>query len=329
MPEAPRRTTQDTWIPNGPDAPAPGPASADPGHEAATLDHKTEAGRRAEPSAARGGADSTVGFGQTDATRDSGSAGTDGPPAAAHPRTGDRTPAGTPATADATSAVPGPSDTDTHTPGSAGTGSHAPGLDGTGSHAPGSAGTGTHTPGASGTGTDAPGLAGTGTHTSGTAGIGTHTPGTADTGTHTSGSGGTGTHAPGSSGTGTHAPGSAGAGADTHATTPGPNGTSGHPGSRLLGDDTCGRLSAQLRQAVAGFVDRPRDAVEEADLVLHEITERLNDALTERRRTLTRNWKEPASGDPKKGDAAPATDTEQLRLALRDYRELAERLLGV
>ncbi|MFI9313389.1 hypothetical protein ACIG0B_08965 [Streptomyces althioticus] len=319
MPEAPRRTTQDTWIPNGPDAPAPGPASADPGHEAATLDHKTEAGRRAEPSAARGGADSTVGFGQTDATRDSGSAGTDGPPAAAHPRTGDRTPAGTPATADATSAVPGPSDTDTHTPGSAGTGSHAPG----------SAGTGTHTPGASGTGTDAPGLAGTGTHTSGTAGIGTHTPGTADTGTHTSGSGGTGTHAPGSSGTGTHAPGSAGAGADTHATTPGPNGTSGHPGSRLLGDDTCGRLSAQLRQAVAGFVDRPRDAVEEADLVLHEITERLNDALTERRRTLTRNWKEPASGDPKKGDAAPATDTEQLRLALRDYRELAERLLGV
>ena len=45
MPEAPRRTTQDTWIPNGQDAPAPGPASADPGHEAATLDHKTEAGR--------------------------------------------------------------------------------------------------------------------------------------------------------------------------------------------------------------------------------------------------------------------------------------------
>ncbi|NEC50744.1 hypothetical protein G3I18_19545 [Actinospica acidiphila] len=115
----------------------------------------------------------------------------------------------------------------------------------------------------------------------------------------------------------------------THATTPGPDGTSGHPGSRLLGDDTCDRLSTQLRQAVAGFVDRPRNAVEEADLVLHEITERLNDALTERRRTLARNWKAPASGDPGKGDAAPATDTEQLRLALRDYRELAERLLGV
>ena len=39
--------------------------------------------------------------------------------------------------------------------------------------------------------------------------------------------------------------------------------------------------------------------------------------------------KTPASGDPDKGDAAPAADTEQLRLALRDYRELAERLLSV
>ncbi|PWE07297.1 hypothetical protein DD630_09965 [Streptomyces sp. BSE7F] len=313
MPEAPRRTTQDTWIPNGPDAPAPGPASADPGHEAATLDHKTEAGRRAEPSAGRGGTDSTAGFGETDAARGGGteaasavggtetargsgrgSAGTESPLVAAHPQTGDRTSAGTPGTADRTSAAPGP----------AGTGTHTPGLDGTGTHTPGSAGTGTHTPGLDGTGT--------GTHVSGLEGTGTHAPGPD----------GTGTHAPGPDGTGTHAPGA-------HAATPGPDGTSGHPGSRLLADDTCDRLSAQLRQAVAGFVDRPRDAVEEADLVLHEITERLNDALTERRHTLTRNWKAPASGDPKKGDAAPAADTEQLRLALRDYRELAERLLGV
>ncbi len=307
MPEAPRRTTQDTWIPNGPDAPAPGPASADPGHEAATLDHKTEAGRRAEPSAGRGGTDSTAGFGETDAARRGGgteaasavggtdtargsgrgSAGTESPLVAAHPHTGDRT-SGTPGTADRTSAAPGP--------------------DGTGTHAPGSAGTGTRTPGLDGTGT------GTGTHVSGREGTGTHAPGPD----------GTGTHAPGSAGTGTHTPGTG-----THAATPGQDGTSGHPGSRLLADDTCDRLSAQLRQAVAGFVDRPRDAVEEADLVLHEITERLNDALTERRHTLTRNWKAPASGDPKKGDAAPAADTEQLRLALRDYRALAERLLGV
>ncbi|MEU0578822.1 hypothetical protein ABZ465_16305 [Streptomyces griseoincarnatus] len=295
MPEAPRRTTQDTWIPNGPDAPAPGPASADPGHEAATLDHKTETGRRAEPTAGRGGTDPTAGFGETDAARRGGteaasavggtdtargsgrgSAGTESPLVAAHPQTGDRSSAGTPGTADRTSAVPGPD----------GTGTHTPGLDGTGP----------------------------GTHVSGLEGTGTHAPGPDGTGTRTPGPGGTGTHTPGTG---------------AHGATPGQDGTSGHPGSRLLADDTCDRLSAQLRQAVAGFVDRPRDAVEEADLVLHEITERLNDALTERRHTLTRNWKAPASGDPKKGDAAPAADTEQLRLALRDYRELAERLLGV
>ncbi|WSB84230.1 hypothetical protein OHA60_10900 [Streptomyces cellulosae] len=248
MPEAPRRTTQDTWIPNGQDAPAPGPASADPGHEAATLDHKTEAGRRTEPSPTRGGADSTAGFGETDAARGSGtgSAGTESPLVAAHPQTTDRTTA-------VTSGTPGTTDRPS---------------------APGPDGTGTHTPGPDGTGTRAPRPEGT------------------------------------RAGTGDHA---------------------GHhgPDSRLLADDTCDRLSAQLRQAVAGFVDRPRDAVEEADLVLHEITERLTDALTERRRTLMQHWKTPASGDPEKGDAATAADTEQLRLALRDYRELAERLLHV
>lgn len=257
MPEAPRHT-QDTWIPNGPETPPAGPASADPGREAATLDHRTEAGRRAETSPGRsggagtlpgepdapygrGGTETSSAAGGTDTARrsgggtGSGSAGAGSPLVAAHPQTGDGTPAGTHGAA----------------PGTAGRTS-VPGPDGTGDHA----------------------------------------------------------------------------------TTPVAKGTTGHtgrhgPDARLLADDTCDRLSAQLRQAVAGFVDRPRNAVEEADLVLHEITERLTDALTERRRALAQNWKAPASGDPKKGDAAPAADTEQLRLALRDYRQLAERLLGV
>ncbi|MFZ4154015.1 hypothetical protein [Streptomyces pseudogriseolus] len=222
MREAPRHT-QDTRIPNGPagtDAPPAGPASADPAHETATLDHKTQAGRRTGTSPSRAGTDTGHGSGSGPGT---GSAGTGSPLVAAHPRT-----------ADDTGADPHGADTPTH-----GTGGHA--------------------------------------------------------------------------------------------TTSGPSAHHGRPGpeSRLLAEDTCDRLSAQLRQAVAGFVDRPRDAVEEADLVLREITERLTDALTERRRGLARNWKTPASGDPGKGDTAPAADTEQLRLALRDYRELAERLLGV
>ncbi|MFJ7099715.1 hypothetical protein [Streptomyces albogriseolus] len=257
MPEAPRHT-QDTWIPNGPDTPPTGPASADPGREAATLDHRTETGRRAETSPGRSGGAGTL----------------PGEPDAPYGRGGTETP----------SAAGG---TDTAHRSGGGTGS-------------GSAGAGSP-------------LVAAHPQTGDGASAGTHgaAPGTADR-----------TSVPGPDGTG------------DHATTPAAKGTTGHtgrhgPDARLLADDTCDRLSAQLRQAVAGFVDRPRDAVEEADLVLHEITERLTDALTERRRALAQNWKAPASDDPKKGDAAPAADTEQLRLALRDYRQLAERLLDV
>ncbi|CAM5476117.1 hypothetical protein [Streptomyces griseomycini] len=95
---------------------------------------------------------------------------------------------------------------------------------------------------------------------------------------------------------------------------------------RLLPHDDGDRISARLRHAVAGFVDAPRDAVEEADRVLQELTARVTDAVTERRRTLRRSWQ---AADAEDGGSAAATDTEQLRLALRDYRALAERLLRV
>ncbi|MEV7784760.1 hypothetical protein AB0O72_05070 [Streptomyces sp. NPDC088106] len=100
---------------------------------------------------------------------------------------------------------------------------------------------------------------------------------------------------------------------------------------RLLPHDDTDQLAAQLQHAVAGFVDAPRDAVQEADQVLRELAERFTDAVTERRRTLRRSWQTADAGTagPGDGQAAAATDTEQLRLALRDYRELAERLLHV
>jgi hypothetical protein len=104
--------------------------------------------------------------------------------------------------------------------------------------------------------------------------------------------------------------------------------TSGHKGtlgrtgsSRLLPQDECDKLELRLHQAVSGFVDGPREAVEEADHVVEEIAGRFAEAVTRRRRTLRMSWQD--------GERTEATrpDTEQLRLALRDYRELAERLL--
>ncbi|MEV6111612.1 hypothetical protein AB0L59_03630 [Streptomyces sp. NPDC052109] len=77
-----------------------------------------------------------------------------------------------------------------------------------------------------------------------------------------------------------------------------------------------------MRQLAVGFVDEPRRAVEQADHVLEEIAGRFEEAVDRRRRTLRRSWE--ASEDRGPGSD---TDTEQLRLALRDYRELADRLL--
>ncbi|MFJ1731748.1 hypothetical protein [Streptomyces sp. NPDC088254] len=107
----------------------------------------------------------------------------------------------------------------------------------------------------------------------------------------------------------------------------------GPQGSPLLPHEECDELASRLHHAVAGFVDRPRDAVEEADHVLEELAARFTEAVNDRRRTLRGSWQLAEGGGAqggRKGDtAATAVDTEQLRLALRDYRELTERLLHV
>ncbi|MFG2469460.1 hypothetical protein ACGFXB_28935 [Streptomyces canus] len=95
--------------------------------------------------------------------------------------------------------------------------------------------------------------------------------------------------------------------------------------ARLLPHEETDKLSTRLQHAVAGFVDEPRSAVEEADHVLEEVAARFTEAVTQRRRTLRNSWQ---TGDGGRDDkAVGAGDTEQLRLALRDYRELTERLL--
>ncbi|MEU2714849.1 hypothetical protein [Streptomyces sp. NPDC007205] len=97
---------------------------------------------------------------------------------------------------------------------------------------------------------------------------------------------------------------------------------SGGVGAPLLPHEETDRWEQRMRQLAVGFVDEPRGAVEEADRALEEIVARFGEAVNRRRRTLRRSWE--ASEDRGPGTD---TDTEQLRLALRDYRELAGRLL--
>lgn len=94
----------------------------------------------------------------------------------------------------------------------------------------------------------------------------------------------------------------------------------------LLPRDESDRLTLRLQHAVEEFIDRPREAVEEADHVLEELAARFTDAVTSRRRTLRHALLANESGQDRGGATG---DTEQLRLALKDYRELTERLLHV
>ncbi|WP_234543416.1 hypothetical protein [Streptomyces shenzhenensis] len=104
---------------------------------------------------------------------------------------------------------------------------------------------------------------------------------------------------------------------------PGHETDAGRGGEQLLPAEECGQLERRLRHAVTGFVDEPRTAVEEADRAVEEISARFTEAIDRRRRTLRGSWQSTDAAHP--GGA----DTEQLRLALRDYRELADRLLHI
>ncbi|MEU8790382.1 hypothetical protein [Streptomyces sp. NPDC048643] len=94
-------------------------------------------------------------------------------------------------------------------------------------------------------------------------------------------------------------------------------------GERLLPGDEYDKFSQRMRHAVGGFVDGPEASVEEADHVLEELASRFTEAVSQRRRSLRTAWQSGGEGK------ASASDTEKLRLALQDYREMAERLLHI
>lgn len=94
-------------------------------------------------------------------------------------------------------------------------------------------------------------------------------------------------------------------------------------GERLLPGDEYDKFSERMRHAVGGFVDGPEASVEEADHVLEELASRFTEAVSQRRRSLRTSWQSGGEGK------ASAADTEKLRLALQDYREMTERLLHI
>ena len=104
-----------------------------------------------------------------------------------------------------------------------------------------------------------------------------------------------------------------GAATDTPAATDAPAaaGTS----ASLVGSLDADGIRNRFLDIQAGFVDEPRQAVEEAGRFVDELLQQVADALREQRAQL-----------------AGATDegsTEDLRLALRAYRQFVDRILGL
>ncbi|MFG3224019.1 hypothetical protein ACGF07_04440 [Kitasatospora sp. NPDC048194] len=90
--------------------------------------------------------------------------------------------------------------------------------------------------------------------------------------------------------------------------------------SGWLGVERTQRLRAEWHSVQAGFVDDPRQAVQQADALIEKSVGLLAEAVTERRHRLR--------GAEAAPDGAPAASTEDLRLTLREYRALLDRLLG-
>ncbi|MGW2516184.1 hypothetical protein ACWC09_03960 [Streptomyces sp. NPDC001617] len=99
-----------------------------------------------------------------------------------------------------------------------------------------------------------------------------------------------------------------------------PSGTVGHRATGpepLLPSDGREEIVRRLGHAVNTFADSPREALEEAEGAFDEAAAQLANALAERRQALRAAW----------ADLDPETQSTELRFALREYRELAGRLL--
>jgi hypothetical protein len=86
----------------------------------------------------------------------------------------------------------------------------------------------------------------------------------------------------------------------------------------LFAEDELSRLRSRWDDVQSAFVDDPRECVQKADALVSDVVERLTTGFTEARSRLEARW---AQGEE--------ASTEDLRLAVRRYREFFQRLLAV
>jgi len=87
---------------------------------------------------------------------------------------------------------------------------------------------------------------------------------------------------------------------------------------RLFHEGDASSLRRRWSDIQAGFVDQPRRAVEQADMLVAECTERLTKTFVTTRERLEQQW-----------SRGEQVTTEELRVALQRYRAFFDRLLSV
>lgn len=85
----------------------------------------------------------------------------------------------------------------------------------------------------------------------------------------------------------------------------------------LLPPEQSERFTEQWQEIQASFVDRPQEAVENADGLVGDLMQRITRSFATERERLEKQW---AEGDE--------VSTEDLRVALTRYRSFFERLLS-
>lgn len=86
----------------------------------------------------------------------------------------------------------------------------------------------------------------------------------------------------------------------------------------LFAHDEVSGLRARWDDVQAGFVDDPRECVQKADGLVSDVVDQLTTSFSQARSRLEEQWA--------RGEEA---STEDLRLALKRYREFFQRLLAV
>lgn len=98
---------------------------------------------------------------------------------------------------------------------------------------------------------------------------------------------------------------------------PGVSGSRATGPEPLLPSDERDKIVRRLGHALNTFADAPDKALEEAETAFDEATAALMHALADRRSALRTGWQ----------GRDPETQSAELRIALREYREITGRLL--